>query len=260
MATNLKWAFPDIPFRATNHAFPSKSYSGTTYDAENVVAGSRSSRFQFDASYATPAHVFDLGANYTSVDNTADYFIVADANLSIAESSNSIRLAARTGTSGLYTSIFSNAWAASDLKGPNNRDYITTFTETASYRQWHVQLHSGASVDTFPHSKVYFGKFFDFGRDPTLQSTMEVGYERDQKIYHAISLNLKYDGLSADTRESFEEKIGQYRDENPVFLYSETYDPILMGQELLNVVIDDYAFTQRNAFQFDLRIRVREVF
>lgn len=259
MATNILWAFPDITLNASAHTLPNKgALSG--HDLDTVVSAARSKRFYFDATSDKPAHLFDLGSGYTLIDNTADYLIVSDAKATIKDGSTLILLAARAATSGAFTSIVSNAWSTSDLVGPHDKDYITTFNTTSAYRQWQVQFHASANTANFPHGQIYFGRFFDFGRDPTSSSKTKLDYNQDKGIHQALDFEFKYEGITETKRDSFEDKMGQYKDENTIFLYSRSYHAALFGQRLINCQIVDYKFTQQSAFLHDLEISLREVF
>lgn len=259
MTTNLLWAFPDIPFNASTHTLTDKG-AASGYDKSTVISGSRSQRFLFDTTNDAPVHLFDLGASYTSLQSKAEYLIVSNANLTQKSGSTAILLDARTGTGGGFTSIVNDSWDSADLKGPNSKDYIITFSETSQYRQWQVSLNGSNNTAQFPHSQIYFGLFFDFGRDPHYVEEIEPNYYLDKGIYQSISLQLTYKGLTNATREDFESKIGKYASEHPIFLYTQSYHSVLLGQRLLNCRIRDYNFTYSNVSANQLVVKLDEVF
>lgn len=258
MATNLLFAFPDIPLNST-HTLTGKS-AASGYDEDSVVAGSRSQLFYFDTSSDDPIHLFDLGASYASLQSKADYLIVSKANLTQKSGSTAILLDARTGTGGAFTSIVNDSWDSTDLKGPNSKDYIITFNETSQYRQWQVSLHGSASTAQFPHAQIYFGLFFDFGRDPEYATPIEPKYFLDKAIYHELRIELRYRGLTNAKREEFETKLGAYAAEHSIFIYTESYHAALLGQRLVNCRIEDYSFDSRSVVSNDLRMILQEVF
>lgn len=259
MTTNLLYAFPDIPFNASSHTLTGKG-AGTGFDLESVVAGSRGQRFEFDDTNSTPSHLFDLGSGYASLDSTAEYLIISYANLSINQGSTAVVLEARTGTGGGFTSIVNDAWVTGDLVDPNARDYIITFNETSQYRQWQVSLNGTSSTQTFPHAQIYFGTFFDFDRDPFYSRRAVSEYWQDKGIYEKVKFELFYSGISTTKREEFERKIGQYKDAHPIFLYSQTYEAVTLGTQLLNCKISDYTFRSNASRQNDLTLIVEELY
>lgn len=259
MTTNLLFAYPDIPFQASSHTLPDKG-ADADYNKDSVVAGSRVERFQFDTTSDTPSHLFDLGASYTGLQSQASYLIVSQAHLLLAGGSTSISLGGRTGTIGAFTyPVSAVAWTTSDLVGPLEQDYITTFNLTSQYRQWSVELHGSASTEVFPHGQIYFGQMFDFGRDPEWGRRVKLDYYQDKAIHQRLGFELKYRGITETKRQEFEEKIGQYSETHPIFLYAQSYDPVLFDLTLVQCVIESYSFNRNNFATNDLDITLYEI-
>lgn len=259
MTTNLLFAFPDIPFNSEAHTLPNKD-AAAGYDKSSVIYGSRSQRFLFDTSSNLPSHLFDMGAGYNSLDSSAEYLIVSYANLTINSGSTAVIVEARTGVAGPFTGIINDSWVITDLLDPNRRDYITTFAATAKYRQWQVSLHGSSNTAQFPHAQIYLGTFLDIGRDPSWSRQLNSELHQDKGMYERKRIEFNYEGITTTKRQEFENKIGQYKDSHPIFLYSQTYSPVLLGNQLLNVAIQDYSFRAKHAQQNDLTLIVEEVY
>lgn len=144
------------------------------------------------------------------------------------------------------------------LQGGQDRDYITTFSETSACRYWIVQMESDLAT-LRPLSKLYFGKLFDMGRDPQFQREGSFS-GNPAHIYQKKELNLDYKGISTTKRLEFEEKIGQFSDTNEVVLVPSSYTNLLLGESMLSCAIKDYSFDTHGARQNSLKIALKETF
>lgn len=145
-----------------------------------------------------------------------------------------------------------------DLTGGQNKDYITTFTESAAYRYYIAQFITNTASSKRELSKLYFGKLFDMGRDPQLGASGSSNYHQDKGMHHYKSLTMNYRGVTTTKRQEFESKIGQYKDTNEILLHTTSYDAPLLNTDLLSVQIRNAVFQMLGASQNDLNITVEE--
>jgi hypothetical protein len=145
-----------------------------------------------------------------------------------------------------------------DFTGGQERDYIQTFTETSAYRYWIAQIESDTAT-TRPLSKLYFGKLFDLEREPQFERSV-TSERSDKQIYEKNKFSLNYQGISTNKRLEFEEKIGQYSDSNEVFLYTNSYNAVMLGTSLISCAIKDYSFESKGAKQNSLTIDLEETY
>lgn len=249
MTTNLVIAYPDIPFNASSHTLTGKS-ADSSYNKDNVINGFRSDRFQFVGTAGSPEHTFTLSSG-----QTAEYLIVSQANLlmkNAAQNSGTTNLYLGGSNGGGYTfPVNGTSWTTSDLVGINSQDYITTFAETSSYTTWLIQFCSNSSAtNTYPHGQIYFGKFFDFLRDPLYGRRIEQDSDDVNFKGQATRFFFNYKGISDTVKIDFETKIGKFKDINPVFLYTRTSHNPILGRRLSHCIIVDYEFTP-TAYQYN---------
>lgn len=106
------------------------------------------------------------------------------------------------------------------LYGPRGEDWISSFSTTTAYRYWYgVYAPNTSSGSKFPHSKLHFGSWFDFGREPLYPMLQK------REAYSSGSREARYifecewQGITDAIAEDFIDKIVKYKDVSPVVLY-----------------------------------------
>lgn len=124
------------------------------------------------------------------------------------------------------TSKWSTAASASEtaldsatLYGPRAEDYVSSFSASTAYRYWWAQYGASGSGSKYPHSKLHFGSWFDFGREPIYPMLQK------REAYSSGSREARYifecewQGITDSVMEDFIDKIVKYKDVSPVILY-----------------------------------------
>lgn len=151
------------------------------------------------------------------------------------------------------------------LSGPNGKDCVFTaaFNDTiagtlASYRYFKVIL-TGGSAHSFPVSKLYFGAFFDAGKEPDYFDVNVISNEAEPWRYprgnvlmtksaHARNqVTIEWDGLTDAKADEFLTKVLANPVKKHVFLYTATYHDVLFGNRLIHakVLSDQCTITKR---------------
>jgi hypothetical protein len=253
MATNLKFAYPDIPFNA--ETITSSETYDSDYPVENLVSGTRAKYAKLAAKYAGQHEIeFDLGSGNVA---TANYIALISVKLLIMSGATAFTLLANNG--GADATIVDIDLTTITLTGGHDRDYIETFAETSEYRYWIARFTSvDASYRTL--SKLYFGKLFDLGRDPLMQSSARTSYHQDKAMHERKELSLSYSGITSAKRQDFEEKILQYKDINEVLLHTTSYELPFLNTDLLSAKINAGSFSVKNVVQHDLSLDIEETY
>lgn len=244
MATSLLLCYPDIPYNACTIT------EGATVDSIqgkwNLVAGERKNGFAFSAAAASNTIKFDLGAGYASKQNTANYMLVARADKLQAGSTTAVKLEYSDDDAAYSTFINATSFTSATLYGPRADDYISTSTVTTAHRYWKV-TYTSSGTSKFPHSKFYFGTYFDWGKEPNnvkiersatggdpflAGSGTQIGERTDEPRY---LFEFTWTGVTDAKIQSFQNYFGKtfYR-ENGIFLYTATKHHVLDSQRLVH--------------------------
>jgi hypothetical protein len=252
---NLKISYADIGYNSARILNQDVITAPTTYALDSLsngwdlVAGRRYYRTLFAATSAAQYIIFDLGADYTTKQNTADHFIVARGDLmNLSAGFRDVSLQ-RSDDGNTWTDVASTSTGAT-ATGPRLNDYIKTFTITTAYRYWRM-VYTDGTPQTFQHSKIYLGKFFTFDfdcsysfekiplKDSIWYSSAGAQYfsRNDEPLY---KFKFVWEFQTDATVKSFEDKIAKRMRECPVFLYTTAEHQILDNVGLLHARLTDY--------------------
>lgn len=250
MATNLLIAYPQITIDATS--VTSSSSADTSYPIKNVITGGRPNITQLATATTSSWIKFDIGA---SAAKTIDYLIVAKAKTLKSAGSKKVLLDGSTDDVS-YTNICGAAstFQSLSLYGPHSEDLIFTsdLANSASgtlpanptYRYWRFWAAGEGTEPSkkWPFSKVYFGTWFDFGRDPIYprEVTKRIRTTADRNSFYVFRFT--WEGITAaKLNDAFSKFLGN--SDVPVFLYTATYHDPLMDHRLVHAVVADYSVT-----------------
>jgi len=247
MATNLLIAYPQITTDATT--VTTSSSADTSLPIRNVITGARVNGSQLATSATSSWVKYDIGA---STQKTIDYLIVARAKVLQKQGSKRVLLDGSTDDVS-YSNICGAAstFQSLSLYGPHSEDMIFTselansasgtLSATPTYRYWRFWAagEGTEAANKWFFSKVYFGQWFDFGRDPIYprEVTKRIRTTSDRQSFYVFRFT--WDGItSAKLNEALSKFLGNR--ELPVFLYTATYHDVLNEHRLVHCAIADY--------------------
>ena len=260
--TNFLISYPDIPLRAT---MTTNGTADSSHPIANTVTGERGKRFALSVAATWSTYLrYDLGSGVTA---TIDHLIIARASLLKALGGTTFQLIS---SSDGITWTEGRAGTSYDLQtktfdGVRDEDIIFTQAYNTDYgtlagtarRYWRLNFGaSGALMSTF--GKVYFGTFFDFGREPSYPAIQNRSMERPGNRDAVYRFTLRWQGITNTKRNELFDKVLQHRDVNPVFLY-DTDNLILNGIKLLHCRILDASITPITAQYNDVEILFEEL-
>lgn len=249
--TPLVICYPDIPARATRTVlFISEE---DDYPRGNLAGGHRANSFRFAANGTTPQILYDMGPTGTAA---AEYMILAHANRLVADTVTTALLKSSADNT-TYTSRLgaSASLSAKPLMGPQLNDLIFASginddiggtLPTAPYRYWRLDL-TATVAGRQPFSKLYFGRFFDFGVEPESykisreparenQFRSRTGQKVMQRLEDAVyKFTFTWAGVSDALIDAFFQTVMAYEYTLPgVFLYTRAQHQLLDGQRLVH--------------------------
>lgn len=252
--TNLKIAYADIPYNAVT--ITPTIADDPLQPVYNLIAGERIWRYATVSTGTSLSIVFDLGFDYAEKQNTADYLIIARADLLINTGVTAVALA-RSADGSSYTNEVNDAsFASATLYGPRTDDYIATFTATSAYRYWKVTFTSGGAIN-FWHSKLYFGRFLTFDNAPEYTIRREASpqsewYAASGAMFQARTQEPRYEfdftwkGLADSTALDFNDKVVRFKDKCPVFLYTSAVTKILDVQTVVHAKLTRHEISRNS--------------
>jgi hypothetical protein len=250
--TNLFFCYPHFPVNATI----TTSTASTGYSIDNTIAGERHEHYRRNADATSTNVDYDLGSGNN---DRPDYFLVARADFLKRGDSSNPALSLRGSVNSGYTATEDLTLTVTDaeLCGRYNEDVILETSYVNDYRYWRLNI---ATTATFTHevSKIYFGNFFDLGRDPLYLSEYKL-LKKDQnerkvkRVYKLI-----YDGITEAKRQAFTDTILKNADVYPVFIYDKN-DIFLEGKKLLHCWITSHKW-EVSYYKSTLTLELTEIF
>lgn len=246
--TNLKIAYPDIPYNAVT--ITPTITDDPLQPVYNLIAGERIWRYATGSTNTTLSIVFDLGFDFADKQNTAEYLIIGRADLLQNTGVTGITLA-RSDDFSVWTTVYTDAsFASATLYGPRTDDYIATFTATSSFRWWKMTYTSGGAIN-FYHSKLYFGRFLTFDTAPQYKIKREASansqwYASSGAMFPVRTQEPRYEfdfvwkGQTDTTATSFFDNVVRFKDKCPVFLYTSAVPKILDSQYIIHAKLQDH--------------------
>lgn len=144
------------------------------------------------------------------------------------------------------------------LGGPDQEDLFTTFTETSSYTHWIVTFES-VTPNKRPLSKIYLGTLFDLGRDPNYDMKTTKIYLSESAPDGLLEIELSWSGITNDKRIEFDNKIGIWKRENPVYLYQTYYTGHVYDYNPIHCQLLNYQWEPIENSQNNLKCTFREI-
>lgn len=228
--SNLLIGHAEIPLAADSVTFSSAADTG--WPIANLFGGSRFDMFRV-ATAASGDHLLtiDLGSGVTA---TADFLYFSKANLLQNDDVGTITLKAHSANNyAAATTITTiSSFGSATLRGPHSEDYITTFTETAAYRYWFVNYNASA-VSQVPHSKVFLGKLFDPGVDPTPDMVITRKRNTGSRRKAIYTFKLKWDGLTYAKTKTMLDTYARTRRYNMIILVTQSYHELLHDHRVI---------------------------
>lgn len=240
--TSLFICYPDIPYNAKT--ITASATENPLQPARNLTAGPRAHGYSLNAAGTTLTLDWDLGSDYATKQNTVNYVAIARADKLQAAGMTQLLIRSSPDNSVWTTRITDASFASATLYGPRADDYIQTITVTSAFRYWRADYTTASSK--LPHSKLYFGTYFDWGRDPQYKierapasteffnssSGSQRGERIDEPVYR---FDFKWTGVTEAKIQSFCAYFGRsYFKENGVFLYTSADHQILDSQRLVH--------------------------
>lgn len=224
MTTNLLIGYPDIPLRADAVSIVGGT-ADSSYPASNLVTGSRGDRFALDGDEDDVYIQYDMGAGNTA---TVDYLYIARANLLTGLGAHYCLLVGYDGVSTSNILGLNVGIGKADLVGPDGHDLMCasgrandiggTFP-SAAYRYWRLSFGNSGAAATWTFSKAYFGRLFDFGRDPHSVIVDEMKRIAPAARRPVKTISIDWTGITDAVLSDFIDKIGKWQDVSPIVLY-----------------------------------------
>lgn len=214
--------------RYTIDATLAASSTNSSYDANDIISGGRGDRWL--ANTAESPHTL----KYTlATARGANFYIIGRADLSVRDDTVSFVVDYSDDDAAWTEFHDSTNLAVSDLVGPNSEDYLYyTTTAEAAHQYWRLSINNGGSALS-EISKFYIGTAFDIGRDPASFESRRVrgGHVRRKPRYE---FSVQWIDISYTKTVELLDTVGEIADYHPVFLFTDTYDAILMGDKCVH--------------------------
>jgi hypothetical protein len=224
----------------------------------NLQAPNRYSLFQFNAAAASNSIRHDLGS---AVTKSVDHLIIARADMLKTAGVTSITLSGGSDGATFGTTAHTNAsFASATLYGPRSNDYVTEIATTSALRWWKMAY--VATSTKFPHSKLSFGSFFDFGCDvgsysidriPAKEARFytDAGSQYQSRVSEEIyKFTMTWNKVTVAKMTTFMSTIARYAHRLPVFLYTTTAGnrhELLDSQRLIHARIVPESIQRKDA-------------
>ena len=251
--TNLLILYPQIQADATNY----KTYTDDTaedpneYEFDLFRNSLKGERYQlWRSGYVASEHnaVYDLGNDGTDDITASCNFVVLSRLDYMAASATTIDFALQSSSDdSSYTDRHTiTDLSSATLTGVWGNDYVSVFADTSAFRYWRAHFPKTSGSDyQLVIGKIYFGSYFDMGRDPRWQIsrlkegdvsyTTSGGIEYTGRIQHPMyEIKLMWEGVTDAVLASFQSEIVAKRYNTPVFLYTQSFHDPLDGKQLIH--------------------------
>lgn len=194
--------------------------ANASFPAENAVTGAWSNRFQTSAT-TTFMHFEVNLLTLPDEEKAPDYLYISGIYATTVRSASDLSI----GLYGADDNTFGTTVDSAELTGINsgnltgkNGDAILEAGALAPCDYWRARVANGGDSILFGCKKIMFGKWFDFGVEPS--APMRVQFrERDVgKRYYKRTVSCLWEGVSNNTLDSFIRKIA-LRSYMPLALY-----------------------------------------
>jgi len=260
MSTNLLIGMP-----AYNDSTAITVTSSGTFETArpftNLLSGGRSNLARLSSIASTFSVTFDMGS---AASRTIDFFYVARANIVKAQLCTRLRL--EGGTSGDIAGV-STLLQSTTLYGRDSQDAIFTselansevgsLSSTATNSTYVVTIGRGGidPATKWALSKLMFGQWFDFGRDPVSARWSEE--VKPGKRSSCTIFTFTWQGISKTIKDSAISSLIKTREKGCI-LYTRDYHRPLLERRVVHAFIEDYETIFRSEGTYDMTIRFRE--
>lgn len=204
----------------------------TGFDAENVVAGSLQSRFKSN----TTTNFSHFEVNLLPLEaheKSPDYIYVAGIDLTSRRSASDLTLGLFGYNDDSFTTVVDSVEASGInegiLMGKSGSDYIVETGSIAPCDYWRARIANGGDATTFEFRKVFFGRWFDFGYEPSVPFNTSISEQDRNNRQYRRTISITWDGISNNKIESFKKKIAK-RAQMPICLYDREKGTRLSGE------------------------------
>lgn len=227
MATNLLIGYSDIPAASVSTSI--NNAASSMYPYANLFGGNKTDMMYLASAASGDTRLsFALASGQTK---TADFLYIGRANLLQNKSVDTITLKANSSndyaTATTVTSV--NSFTSQTLYGPNDDDFIATFSESSAYRYWYVNYNATAA-STVPHAKLFFGKAFDPGIDPNAPATITRLRTGGAQRRSTFTFEFSWEGMSYQKAVLLYTTFYRTRRYVPIVIFTRDWHDILMGK------------------------------
>ncbi len=163
-------------------------------------------------------------------------------------------LTAKWQTAPLYTKHLADL---ETLSGPSGEDAGSIFNSVT--KTYYIQQFDSYESSKRTVSKVYFGNAFDFDREPLRGRLVRKELNQDKGKRQAHMFEFRWSGITNDKRIEFQNKIGRYGNESPVFIMYSSYSDQLLSYSPIHCKIISYTFTPKPGKLNDVLIMFEEL-
>lgn len=217
--STLKIAYFDISANASrvlsNLVVPSDNLLNALHLRHFAIGKGRRACLGYSNVSASPAYwTYDLGSNYATKQNKANYIYIAGAKLLQEIGVTQVRLLRSSDNATFTAEATISSFGSVSLIGADSRDYFTSFTLSGSYRYWKVEITGATTVYV---GKIYFGQLFE----PTYEPDYEISrlplsepfisssgaYWNERQKRELYKIRLDYNCLTESDITAFSSKI-----------------------------------------------------
>lgn len=256
MATNLLIGYPDIQKEAATTSITNPSSS--IYPVANLFGGNKT-----DLHYLNTAASGDTRIDLSLPSGTTkscDFIYIGRANLLQQSYVNTITLkAGSTNNYATATTIRTlSSFTSETLYGPNDDDYISSFTPSAAYRYWFIN-YNATSSSKIPHAKFFFGSSFDPGIDPNAPATITRIKQGGAQIRATTSFEFTWNGMAYSKAVQMYLKFYRTRRYMPLVIFTRDWHDILMGHRVIFCRLADMSIPPRVTDYCDVTATFEEI-
>lgn len=216
--TNCLLIYPDIPVNLTGSSIR-EPVAASGYSPKNISTGGRAEEFRAASATRQTVWEWDMGASYTAM---PDHFALCRADLLYYSQYLPVSYTIQGAADAAFTgaSIVSGLYGPASLTGNASEDFIRSISFNTAQRYWRVTLSTTNEV-THQLSKLYLGRYFDFGKEPTFDYAESFAYKTPAERRPPRRFNLTWRGITNAKKQDFISKIAKYRDTNSVIVWDQ---------------------------------------
>jgi hypothetical protein len=145
-----------------------------------------------------------------------------------------------------------------NLVGPRDEDFIMETGSTASYRYYRVMSDPLPFDITWQVGAIYFGQWFDAGRDPDYNLAVSYDHNDSGERRARRTITLKWRNLEPSAKEEFQTYIDQYKNIAPVVLYDRN-DYVFSGHKCIQCKVKNVNYNMLPLDKWNLTATFEEM-